>query len=102
MDCHDYTTDFPKHKKGKHLTLEERVAIRVLWALKYSIRAIARMIGCSPSTVLNELRRGTPARKSNKGRAPGYSEKRGEAVYKDNRRDCHRRRKVMRCLRFIQ
>lgn len=102
MDCHDYTTDFPKHKKGKHLTLEERVAIRVLWALKYSIRAIARMIGCSPSTVLNELRRGTPARKSNKGRAPGYSEKRGEAVYKANRRDCHRRRKVMRCLRFIQ
>ncbi|EJW96756.1 integrase core domain protein, partial [gut metagenome] len=102
MDCHDYTTSLPKHKKGKHLSLEERAAIRVLRALKYSIRAIARMIGCSPSTVLNELKRGTPSRKSSKGRTPGYSAKRGEAVYKANRRDCHRRRKVMRCLRFIQ
>lgn len=101
MDCHDYTTDLPKHKKGSHLTKEERMAIRVLRALGYGVRAIARMLGCSPGTVLNELKRGTPPRKSRKGRAPGYSEKRGEAVYKANRRACHRHRKIQRCSGFL-
>lgn len=67
MDCRDYTTSLPKHKKGAHLTQEEQMAIRVLQALKYSIHAIARMLGCSPGAVLNELRRGTPPRKSNRG-----------------------------------
>lgn len=95
MDCHDFTTDLPKHKKGAHLTREERMAIRVLKALQYSIRG-------SPGTVLNELRRGTPPRKSSKGRASGYSEKRGDAIYKANRRACHRRRKLEKCQRFIQ
>lgn len=102
MDHHDYTTDMPKHKKGAHLTAEERMAIRVLRALKYSTRGIARMLGCSPSTVMNELKRGTPPRKSTKGRAPGYSEKRGEAVYRANRAACHRRGKLVRCARFIR
>lgn len=95
MDCHDFTTDLPKHKKGAHLTREERMAIRVLKALQYSIRG-------SPGTVLNELRRGTPPRKSSKGRASGYSEKRGDAIYKANRRAYHRRRKLEKCQRFIQ
>ena len=98
MDCHDYTTDFPKHKKGSHLTQEERMAIRVLQALKYSVRAIARMLGCSPNTVRNELKRGTPPQKSTRGR----NEKRGEAVYKANRAACHRRRKLEQCGRFIR
>ena len=49
----------------------------------------------------NELKRGTPPRKIGKGRAPGYSEKRGEAVYKANREACRRHRKVQRCARFI-
>ncbi len=89
MDCHEYTTDFPKHKKGSHLTQEERMAIRVLNALKYSVRSVARMLGCSPNTVRNELKRGTPPQK----RKPDYSERRGEAVYKANRAACHRRRK---------
>ncbi|MFQ9473934.1 MAG: hypothetical protein ACLR0P_12855 [Oscillospiraceae bacterium] len=33
---------------------------------------MARAIGCSPTTVGNELKRGTPPRKSSKGRKPGY------------------------------
>jgi len=82
MDCQDYITESVERKKGQHLQREERGAIQHLKRQGYSNRAIAREIGCSPSTVANELRRGTPPRKSSKGRKPGYSARRGEAVYK--------------------
>ena len=52
-------------------------------------------IGCAPSTVTNELRRGTPARKSNKGKAPGYSPKLGEAVYRANRAPERQNRSIL-------
>lgn len=41
------------HKKGKHLSFEERVVIQLRIKDGYSIRAIAREIGCSPTTVSN-------------------------------------------------
>ena len=70
IDCQDYITEPAERKKGQHLQREERGAIQHLKRQGYSNRAIAREIGCSPSTVENELRRGTPPRKSNKGRNP--------------------------------
>ena len=80
MDHPKYTTVISERKKGQHLRAEDRGAIKILSKLGYSNRAIAQEIGCSPTTVGNELRLGTPARKSNKGGAPGYSPKLGEAV----------------------
>ena len=47
------------HRKGKHLTFEERIVIQIRLKDGCSIRAIAREIGCSPSTVSNEIERGT-------------------------------------------
>ncbi|HOU11230.1 MAG TPA: helix-turn-helix domain-containing protein, partial [Clostridiales bacterium] len=78
MDCQDYITVIPERKKGQHLQREERGAIQHFKRQGYSNRAIAREIGCSPTTVGNEINRGTPPRKSSKGRAPVYSAKRGE------------------------
>lgn len=101
MDCQDYITITPERKKGQHLGMAERGAIKALDQQGYGVRAIARAIGCAPSTVTNELRRGTPPRKSNKGRAPGYSPKRGEAVYKANRAVCRKPLKARRCKEFI-
>ena len=46
-------------------------------------------MNCSPSTVGCELKRGTPAY-SGRGRKPGYSAKRGAAVYEANRLRCRR------------
>jgi len=66
-----------------------------------SLRKIAGHIGCSPSTVLNELRRGTPPRKSNRERAPGYSAKHGAAVYRANRKRSKRPHKVCNCAKFL-
>ena len=100
MDCHHYSTESAERKKGQHLRMEDRGAIKVLKKQGLGPRAIARQIGCAPSTVTNELRRGTPARKSNKGKAPGYSPKLGEAVYRANRASCHRHPKAGVCSNF--
>ncbi|EJW93667.1 transposase, partial [gut metagenome] len=85
MDCYDYITNLPERKRGQHLQREERGAIQALKAQNLSNRAIAKLLGCSPTTVANELKRGTSPRKSNRGRAPSYNAKRGEAVYRANR-----------------
>ena len=73
MDCHDHIIVESERKRGQHLGQEERGAIQQLSKLGYSLRSIAAKIDCSASTVLNELRRGTPKRKSAKGRTPEYS-----------------------------
>ncbi len=101
MDCQDYIRVKPERKKGEHLGLEERGAIKVLRKQGLGIRAIAREVGCAPSTVTNELRRGTPPRKSNRGKAPGYSSKLGEAVYRANRAVCRKPLKAKSCKLFI-
>lgn len=101
MDSQDYITETEERKKGQHLGAEERGAIKVLSQQGLGIRAIVREIGCAPSTVTNELRRGTPPRKSNRGKAPGYSPKLGEAVYRANRAVCRRPLKARSCKVFI-
>ena len=85
MDKTNSITISAERKRGQHLGAEERGTIQALRKLGYSNRAIAREINCSPSTVGCELRRGTPVY-SGHGRRPGYSAKRGAAVYKVNRR----------------
>jgi IS30 family transposase len=84
MDCQDYTTMQAAGKRGQPLQREGRGALQHLKRLGYSNRAIAREIGCAPATIGNELRRGTPPRRNDKGRAPGYSAKRGHAAYRAN------------------
>ena len=101
MDCQDYIIVKPERKKGEHLGPEDRGAIKVLHQRGLGIRAIAREVGCAPSTVTNELQRGTPPRKNNKGKAPGYSPKLGEAVYKANRAVCRKPLKAQSCKAFI-
>ena len=49
----------PKHKKGKHLLLEELVIIQTRIKDGFSLRAIARELDCSPSTISYEVKRGT-------------------------------------------
>ncbi len=102
MDYQNYITESPERKKGQHLQREERGAIQHLKRQGYSNRAIAREIGCSPSTVSNELRRGTPPRKGGRGRIPGYSAKRGEAVYRSNRQRSRRQHRIDGCSDFLR
>jgi IS30 family transposase len=73
MDKIDSITISTERKRGQHLQAEDRGAIQALKAQGCSNRAIAKILGCSPTTVGNELKRGTPPRKSNKGRASGVA-----------------------------
>lgn len=59
MDCSHSTIS--SHIKGKHLSYEERVLIQIRLKNNYPIPAIAREICCSPSTVANEIARGSVA-----------------------------------------
>lgn len=101
MDCQDYITTEPERKRGQHLGPTKRGAIQELRKLGLSYRAIARKVNCAHGTVQNELKRGTPPRKSRKGRAPGYSAKLGQSVYKSNRARCRKRHSIIRCSKFV-
>ncbi|MCH3973261.1 MAG: IS30 family transposase [Oscillospiraceae bacterium] len=93
-----------ERKRGQHLGAEERGAIQQLKKLgysRYSNRAVARMINCSPSTVGYELQRGTPPYCGH-GRRPGYTAKRGAAVYCANRSHCRRTRSIPRDSAFLR
>lgn len=100
MDKTYSITILTERKSGQHLGSEERGAIQQLKKLGYSNRAIAGLINCSPSTIGYELKRGTPAY-AGRGRKPGYSAKRGAAVYKANRLKCHRPKAVPRNSNFL-
>ena len=40
----------PSREKGQHLKFEDRVSIKIYRKLKYTLRAIADVLDCSPST----------------------------------------------------
>lgn len=102
MDHTQYTTNEAERKPGKHLTMEDRGAIQAMKRLGHSNRAIARYLHCSPTTISNELKRGTPPRAGSRGRIPSYSAKRGEAAYKANRRRSHKTHRIEACIPFVR
>lgn len=83
-------------RKGKHLTRDERIQIKVLKEKGDSNRAIARAIGCHRQTVKNELDRGSvsqvKAQKQN-GKTYRYTHTvyfpdAGQRQYETNRLHC--------------
>lgn len=87
------------HQKGKHLSFEERVIIQLRLKDNCSIRAIAREIGCSPTTVSNEIKRGTILMYKNQ--APHYRAKAGQSKYESNRLNSCRNYDFVEKSRFI-
>lgn len=77
MDQLNSTTFTPDRQRGQHLKFEDRCSIRIFNKLGYSLRKAAETIGCSASTVLNEIRRGVGKRNGIRGRNPEHSAKRG-------------------------
>ena len=76
------------HKKGKHLTYEERVLIQLRLKDNHSIRDIASEIGCPPSTVSNEIARGSVTMYH--GHITRYKASAGQHAYENNRKHCCR------------
>lgn len=101
MSQEEYTTEKEERKKGKHLDAYERGQIEALKKLGKSNRAIAREIGCSPTTIGKELRNGTPGRKGSQGRLPKYKACRGQRQYEANRKRCRRGTKIKNSQAFM-
>ena len=88
---HSYSnTEFTNHVHGKHIPLDERSQIQALHREGLSLRKIAERVGCAHTTVMYELRRGTPDKKPGRGRKPMYSAKRGHHAYLQNRARCRK------------
>lgn len=91
-----------QHVKGKHLSFEERVIIQTRLKDGCSIRAIARELGCSPSTISYEVRRGTVSLYH--GKQKRYKADQGQSVYQINRCHCGRKSAFLKkagCLTFV-
>ena len=88
-----------KRKKGTHLSLEERVIIQTRLKDHCSLRSIAREIGCSPSTIHYEIKRG--AVKLYHGKVKRYKAQQGQSVYQNNRRYCGRKSDFLKKHKFI-
>ena len=87
-------------RKGAHLTFEERVIIQTRKKDGYSSRKIAREIGCSHATVLNELKRGKVLLYN--GRVEHYRAQDGQAQYEANRENCGRKNKALQVNIFLK
>ena len=89
MDHSNSTIFKANRERGQHLRFEDRCTIKVLHKQGYSLRRIAKEINCSPSTVMYELRKGTAAKTTSKGRPSTYMPSRGQQQYELNRKNCH-------------
>ena len=85
MDQVHSTTE---HRKGKHLSFEERVVIQTRLKDGWTPNRIAEELGCTPNTVRNEVKRGTVI--LYRGNIFRYRAKVGQAAYEKNRKTCCR------------
>ena len=83
----------------KHLSFEERVVIQTRLKYGCSIRAIARELSCSPSTISYEVKRGTVSLYH--GKQQRYKAEHGQGVYQINRRHCGRKSDFLKKADFI-
>ena len=98
MDETNYTTE---HRKGQHLTSEERHIIEVRWNKdKRSIYGIAKELGRPYNTVKNEIMRGTVLLYNGKVRR--YKADIGYSVYLEHRQECRRKYRCLETSAFLQ
>ena len=101
MSRNNSTMITPSRERGQHLKFEDRVSIKIYRKLKYTLRAIADVLDCSPSTIMYEIKRGTGERNGSRGRFPEYNPSRGQANYEVNRSRCHRKAKAFNGNPFV-
>ena len=89
------------HKRGAHLTLDERGAIQFMRSQGMSLRQSALLIGCAHTTIRKELKRGMPKKTETRGPAPAYRAKFGQQTYRNNRQSCRKSPAVAKCGSFL-
>ncbi len=89
-----------KHQKEKHLSFEEHVIIQTRIKDGFSLRAIAREIGCSPSTISYEIKRDAVLLYN--GKQKRYKAEQGNDVYHANHKNCGRKLDYLKKSSFIK
>lgn len=98
MDEINYTTE---HRKGQHLTNEERHIIEVrLGTDGWTIYQIAKSLNRSYNTIKNEIERGTVWLYN--GKVSRYKADAGYEVYREHRQECRRKYRVLETSEFLQ
>ena len=97
MDTQYYNTE---HRKGQHLSAEERHEIEVRLKDGWSIYKIAKHLDRPYNTIKNEIARGTVSLYN--GKVARYKAREGERKYKENRRNSRRQYKRLAVSKFIQ
>lgn len=98
MDETNYTTG---HRKGQHLTSEERHLREVRFNKdKQTIYGIAKELGCPYNTIKNEIAQGT-VRLYN-GKVSRYKADAGYSVYLEYRQECRRKYRCLEISAFLQ
>ena len=89
-----------EHRKGQHITREERNEIEVRLKDGWSIYKIAKHLGRPYNTIKNEIQRGlTPLYN---GKVFRYKSETAEKVYREHRKSCRRTFKLLTAAKFIQ
>lgn len=96
MDNTNHTTE---HRKGQHLSNEERHEIEVLLKHGWNVYRIAKHLGRPYNTIKNEIKRGTVSLYN--GKQKRYKADEGERVYKENRSKCRRINRCLQAARFL-
>ena len=97
MDTQDYITE---HRKGQHLSAEERHEIEVRLKDGWSVYRIAKKLGRAYNTVKNEIGRGTV--NLYQGKVARYKAVAGEQQNKANRQNSRRQYKRLEVSPFIE
>jgi len=98
MDETNYTTE---HRKGQHLTSEERHEIEVRFNKdKWSIYKIAKELNRPYNTIKGEILRGTV--RLYHGKVVRYKADEGYSTYLSHREECRRQYRVLETSRFLQ
>ncbi len=97
MDTQDYITE---HRKGQHLSAEERHEIEVRLKDGWNNNQIAKHLGRPYNTIKNEIARGTVYLYN--GKVARYKAKAGEQQYQENRCNSRRQYKRLEVSPFIK
>ena len=97
MDNTNYTTE---HRKGQHLSSEERHEIEVRLKDGWSICRIAKHLGRPYNTIKNEIKRGTVSLYH--GKVQRYKADEGERIYLEHRQNCRRKLQCLEKSSFLQ
>lgn len=89
-----------EHKKGRHLSYDERMRIQIRLEDSWSANKIAKEIGCASNTVRNEIRRGTVTLYH--GKVQRYKATVGQATYEKNRTACGRHFATLEKAEFLR